>query len=328
MLLASGCGYHVVKKDPLSLWNKQAPAKEALVEYVASVTDPKSPDFIPVEERVAVFDLDGTLILETDPTYFDWFLFEHRVLDDANYHATPKQIAAARASREKGIFPPLSPEREKMVSEVYKGLTLSEFYAFVRDFMQEDQPGFTGMKRGDIFYKPMLEVVAFLVKNQFSVYISSGNDRLTIRPLIEENLPYIPMHQVIGSDSTIVASRQGNADGLAYTFQKGDELVLGGKNLIKNLQMNKVATLQQEIGVQPVLAFGNSSTDASMINYTIYNNKHKALGFMLCCDDLEREYGNLEKAEKMRAESAKYGWIPVSMKNDWKTIYGDHIKRK
>ena len=322
----TGCAH--VQKDALSLWTDTAPAKQALVSYMQTITDPKSPDFIPVEDRIAVFDLDGTLILETDPTYFDWALFEHRVLDDPNYQASEEQIAAARASREKGIFPELNANRERMVSEAYAGLTLDEFYNFIRTFMEEDQPGFIGMKRGDIFYKPMLEVVAYLVQNGFSVYISSGTDRLTIRPLMEKNLPYIPMHQVLGSDSTIVAQAQGKTDNLSYVFQRGDELILGGKNLVKNLQMNKVSGMVREIGAKPVLAFGNTMSDASMINYAINNNKYKALGFMLCCDDLEREYGNLQKAEKMRKASAQYGWIPVSMRNDWKTIYGGDVKRR
>ena len=220
-LLTTGCVH--IQKDHLSLWNEQAPAKQELVRYVKTVTNPKSADFIPVENRIAVFDLDGTLILETDPTYFDWALFEHRVLDDANFKPTQEQLTAAKNSREKGIFPTLNANREKMVSEAYKGLSVSEFYDFVRGFMQEDQPGFIGMKRGDIFYKPMLEVVEYLIKNKFTVYICSGTDRLTVRPLIEENMPYIPNRQILGSDSTIVASGQGNTDGLSYLFREGDE---------------------------------------------------------------------------------------------------------
>ncbi|MBO7191295.1 MAG: haloacid dehalogenase-like hydrolase [Elusimicrobiaceae bacterium] len=325
-LLTSGCAH--TPKDNLSLWNNTAPAKQALVNYVQTVTNPKSPDFIPVENRVAVFDLDGTLILETDPTYFDWALFEHRVLDDPDYTPTDEQLAAARASREKGIFPSLNANREKMVSQAYQGMTVREFYQFVRAFMEEDQPGFVGMKRGDIFYRPMLEVVKYLVEHKFTIYICSGTDRLTVRPLLEKNMPYIPNRQILGSDSTIIASRQGDEDGLVYTFKKGDELVLGGKNLVKNLQMNKVALIEQEIGQQPVLAFGNTFSDASMVNYTINGNKYKALGFMLMCDDLEREYGNVKKAEKMREDCDTYGWICVSMRNDWKTIYGERIKRR
>ena len=90
--------------------------------------------------------------------------------------------------------------------------------------------------------------------------------------------------------------------------------------------MNKVSVIVREIGVQPVLAFGNTMSDASMLNYTINGNPYRALGFMLLCDDLEREYGNLKKADQMRRGCKKYGWIPVSMHDDWKTIYGDQVK--
>ena len=103
---------------------------------------------------------------------------------------------------------------------------------------------------------------------------------------------------------------------------------MGGKCIIKNLQMNKVPAIVREIGVQPVLAFGNSFSDASMLNYTLSRNPHKALGFMLLCDDTEREYGNLAKARKVREACGPNGWIPVSMKDDWTTIYGDGVKRK
>ncbi|MBR1695430.1 MAG: haloacid dehalogenase-like hydrolase, partial [Selenomonas sp.] len=75
------------------------------------------------------------------------------------------------------------------------------------------------------------------------------------------------------------------------------------------------------------LAFGNSSGDSSMFNYTITNNKYKALAFSLLCDDTERELGNIKKADKMRASCEKYGWIPVSMRDDFKTIYGDNVTR-
>jgi hypothetical protein len=314
-------------QEPLSLWNDHAPAKDSLEAFVRATTDSTSPDFIPVERRIAVFDWDGTLFLETAPTYFDWMLFEHRVLDDSTYKPSKKQLKAARDGREKGIFPGLSAERERMVAEAYKGMTLSEFEAYVRAFMQEPQPGFTGLKRGEAYYKPMVEVVKFLTSNGFTVYVSSGTERYTMRPVVVDGLG-LPPKQIIGSDVVVVSSNQKGEDGLAYTFQNGDNLVLTGQSIIKNLQTNKVTTLASEIGYQPVLAFGNSGTDASLLNYTISNNKYRAMGFMLLCDDFEREYGDEVKYKKMRIASKKYGWIPVSMKNDWKTIYGDGVKKE
>ena len=311
---------------PLSSWNDGARAKTALIGYVEAATKKDSPDFIPPARRIAVFDLDGTLFLETDPTYFDWLMFEYRVLDDPTCKATREQTAAAEASR-KGRFPQLDMNRERMVSRAYQGLSLTEFDAFVKKFKKQDQPGFVGLKRGDAFYKPMLEVIDYLVQNEFTVYVISGTDRLTARALAEGTLN-LPPHQIIGSDSSIVSSDQNGSDALACTFKRGDKLVLGGKILVKTLQMNKVSAIVREIGVQPVLAFGNTLSDASMLNYTISGNRYRALGFMLLCDDLEREYGNTAKADKMRRDCRENGWIPVSMRDDWKTIYGNGVTKR
>ncbi len=315
--------------NPLSLWTDTAPAKQALIDYMKTVTDEKSPDFIPVEDRIAIFDLDGTLILETDPTYFDQQIFDYRVLDDPNFKdkATEAQKKAALDSRNEHKYMPLGAEREAVVASAYAGMTLEEFDSFVRGFMNTDQPGFNGMKRGETFYKPMVQVVEFLTENDFTVYVSSGSDRILIRPLVYENL-HLPASQIIGSDTTIICKGQGDKDGLSYTFMAGDELIFGGASIVKNLQMNKVVTIVREIGKKPVLAFGNSGTDASMLNYSINDNKYKSLAFMLMCDDLVREYGNMEKADKMKQASAENSWIPVSMRDDWKTIYGDNVTRK
>ena len=320
VIALAGCAH-----EPLALWNDRAPARNALIAYVTAVTDERSPDYIPVENRIAVFDFDGTLILETDPTYFDWQLFEHRVLEDPAYKATDEQLAAARASRN-GKFPKLDKDRERMVAEAYRGMTPEGFDAFVRKFMTTDQPGFNGLKRGDAYYRPMLEVIAYLRQNGFTVYVISGTERLTMRPLTA--VLRLPLAQIIGSDNTVVASGQNGKDALEYVFAEGDKLLLGGANLVKNLQMNKVSVIVREIGIRPVLAFGNTMSDASMLNYTVSGNRYKALGFMLLCDDLVREYGNAAKADQMLRNCRKYGWIPVSMRDDWKTIYGDGVTRK
>jgi len=307
--------------DALSLWNDGAPSKRALMEYVDAVTDESSPDFIPPELRIAVFDLDGTLFCETDPTYFDWQLFEKRVLDDPSWQATDKQRKAALNARNKGLYPPLSIERERMTVEAYKGLTIEEQDAMIRRFMDEAEPGYPGMTRGGMFYRPMVQLVEYLVGKGFAVYVVSGSDRFIVRALVRGNLP-VPPWRVIGSDSAIVARTQKGKDALFHTFGTNDVPVLEGSLIVKNLQMNKVSAIIREIGVKPVLSFGNSNTDASMANFVISRNKHKALAFMLMCDDMKREKGNLKKAANMKKACDANGWIPISMRDDWKTIYG------
>ena len=95
--------------------------------------------------------------------------------------------------------------------------------------------------------------------------------------------------------------------------------------MIKNLKMNKVVAITKEIGKQPVLAFGNSDGDTSMLNYAINNTKYKGQGYMLVADDIDRDYANLEKAESLRTMWIEKNFHVISMKNDFKTIYGDNV---
>ena len=319
--------------DDLSLWTDDAPLKKELTSYIAAVTDENSADFIPVENRIAVFDMDGTLCCETDPGYFDHKLLYHRVMEDPDYKdkASDEEKATAAIIKEyfdTGSYPSgLDVKHGTAVATAFKGMTPEEFDAYVKAYRDEPMESYENMTNGQAFYKPMLQVVDLLQANDFKVYIVSGTDRLITRGLAEGVID-IPLAQMIGSDESLAASGQGDADGLDYTFTKDDKVVTGGEFLIKNLKTNKVTVIQQEIGLQPVLCFGNSSGDSAMANFTINNNKYKAAAFMLCCDDTERENGNVEKAEKMRKTCEENGYTAVSMKNDWTTIYGEGVTKK
>ena len=307
-----------VKADALSLWTADAEAKKALVSYVESVTDENSPDFIPVEDRIAVFDMDGTILCETDPYYFDHCLLVYRVLEDPEYKnkasAFEKDVATrlqAKFDGDKNVEVSMI-EHGQAVAMAFAGMTIDEFEDYVEAFKNQPAPGYNGMTRGEAFYKPMIQVIDYLQANDFKVYIVSGTDRLIVRGLIKDSVD-IPRNQIIGSDELLVASNQGDVDGMDYTFTSQDKLVTGGEFIIKTLDMNKVTAIMTEIGIQPVLSFGNSTGDSAMANFTIMNNKYKSLAFMLCCDDLERENGNISKADKMRTLCTENNWIPVSM---------------
>ncbi len=319
------------KKAPLSYWNEDAQAKQQLISFVEAATNEGGADFIPKENRIAVFDLDGTLFGETNPTYFDYSLLMHRVTEDPDYKDKAsdfeKEVAAKIIKSIEGeSVSGLEVDHGRAIASSFAGMTLDEFDAYVKEFRENPAPGYEGMTRGESFYKPMVEVVDYLQENDFTVYIVSGTDRLIVRGIVDGKLD-IPMGQVIGSDETLVATNQGVSDGLDYLYTDEDAVTLGGDFIIKNLKMNKVSVIAQEIGEQPVLAFGNSSGDSSMAKYVTSNNKYKSLAFMLCCDDTEREYGNEEKAEKMVKLCEENDWIPISMKNDWSTIYGDGVKK-
>ncbi len=319
--------------DALSLWTESAPLKKQLTEYMKTITDQSSADFIPVERRIAVFDMDGTLCCETDPGYFDHKLLYHRVMEDPDYKdkasAEEKETAAIiKTYFDTGKYPSgLDVKHGKAVATAFKGMTLDEFDKYVKAYRDTATESYTNMTNGQAFYKPMLQVVDYLQANDFKVYVVSGTDRLITRGLCDGVLN-IPLAQMIGSDESLVASNQGDKDGLEYTFSHDDKVITGGEFLIKNLKMNKVSVIEREIGLQPVLCFGNSSGDGAMANFTITNNPYKSGAFLLCCDDLTRENGNLEKAESMRKSCEENGWTAVSMKDDWTTIYGDGVTKK
>lgn len=321
------------KKD-LSLWTDGCEAKEALTSYMDAITDEKSADYIAPEDRIAVFDLDGTLFCETDPNYFDYTLLVYRVLEDPDYKdrasdfekETAQKIVTLNETGEaaKG----LEVDHGRAVASAFSGMTIDEFNDYIQEFKKLPMPGYDGMLRGDGFYEPMLQVVDYLKENEFTIFIVSGTDRFIVRGIADNSPLDLPEAQIIGSDETVVASDQGDTDGLSYVFDEDDELILGGDFIIKNLKMNKVAVIAQEIGVQPVLSFGNSSGDSSMAEYVTSSNPHKSLAFMLCCDDTERENGNIEKADKMYSMCEEFDWVPISMKNDWKTIYKEGVTKK
>ena len=321
--------------DALSLWTDSARTKNELTAYIEAVTQEGGADFIPVENRIAVFDFDGTLFCETDPNYFDYTLLKYRVLEDPDYKDKASDFEREVANKIKeqnetgAKFDGLETDHGKAVASAFSGMTPAEFNAYIQEFKKQTMPSYDGMLRGEGFYKPMLQIIDYLEANDFTVYIISGTDRLIVRGIFDNSvLDRIPNVRLIGSDESLVASDQNGEDGLKYQFTHDDKLILGGDFLIKNLKMNKVSVIFREIGEQPVLSFGNSTGDTSMANYTITNNKYRSLAFMLCCDDLDRENGNIEKADKMYSLCDENGWIPVSMKNDWTTIYGDGVTYK
>lgn len=309
-------------------WNKDAASYQALTAYVKNVTDKNSASFIPVEDRVAVFDMDGTFLCETAPYYFDHMLFIKRALKDKDYTASASDKEFAEAL-EKWLVDKTSNENlggsAPHQASVFAGMTYADFEAYTKAFMKTPVSGLSNLLWGDAFYLPMVEVIKYLQANDFKVYVVSGTDREICRALVCD-LFKIPPENVIGTDIKTLASHQGDKDGLDYTYRKDDELVRG-EFVIKDIKMNKVSAIAREIGRQPVLAFGNSSGDAAMLNYALTNNKYKSASFFLLCDDLQRELGNTKKADSCLKLAKENGWVPVSMKDDFKTIYGDNVKR-
>ena len=321
-------------EDALSLWTADSFVKEMLVTYMQAITQEGSEDYIPPIDRIAVFDFDGTLFCETDPNYFDYTLLVHRVLEDPDYRDRASDYEKETALKivqqnETGeSFSGLEIDHGKCIASSFAGMTLDDFDAYIQEFKKLPMPSYEGMLRGDGWYLPMLQVVEYLQANDFTVYVVSGTDRFIVRGIVRNSPMQLPPRNIIGSDETVVASKQGDSDGLNYVFMNDDVLILGGDFIVKNLKMNKVSVIIQEIGQQPVLSFGNSTGDASMAEYVTSNNRYPSIAFMLCCDDTERENGNIGKADKMFSLCENFGWVPISMRDDWTTIYGDSVVKK
>ena len=163
----------------------------------------------------------------------------------------------------------------------------------------------------------MAEVVKYLYENDFTIYVISGTERTTTRAIIA-NSPikdYVDPQHVIGTDFEV--KQKGHEDepsNMNFKYENGDELVFTGGFIQKNLNCNKTIYIDREIGQRPVLAFGNSGSDTSMMNYTIDSrNTYKAQAYMVVADDTEREWGTQNWDEKS-AEYREKGYIPVSIK--------------
>ena len=313
---------------PLSSWNN-CTAKTKLSEFISKINSAEY--YVPKEDRIAVFDLDGTLYQETDPTYDDWKLYYYRVYNDTNFTSTEEQKQIADAIKQASIDNHMPDDLNWRVASTYTQLfynmTIEEYQQYIINFINQPCEGYENMKRGDAFYKPMLELIEYIQKNDFNVYITSGTDRYQVRTVVKNHID-IPESNVIGSEYNIVAKNQGTTAGNEYTYKNDDDFRFDGQFLRKNLKTNKVIGIIREIGKQPILSFGNSGGDKDMANYVINKNKYPSLAFMVCCDDTERERGNIEKANEMKNNCNNFGWIPISMKDDWKTIYEENVKKK
>ena len=322
MLTFVSCG----KKSAqyFKLWNN-CDSLNALIEYVEDVTNKKSPNYIPVEDRIVTFDMDGTFIGELYPSYFEYNMLEYRVLDDPDYQgkASESELFAANAIRDfvrtgKKLPDHFDVIHGRAAAKAYAGMSIPEFDAYVKNFAKKTPNGFEGMSYAESFYKPMLEVFDYLTANNFTFYVVSGSDRFICRALVD-SLGIEP-NRVIGMDVLLKSDNQGDDEGVNYTFKTSDTLLRTDVMLIKNLKTNKVKNIAQEIGKVPVLSFGNSGGDSAMHNYCLANTKYKTRAFMLIADDDEDDHANREKALKLGQQWKEAGYIVISMRDDFKTI--------
>ena len=324
---ATGCGSNT-SGNLKEYWSEDSVAAESLRNYVSKVTDKNDKDnFIPEEDRIAVFDMDGTLTCETYYTYYDTMMFKNYCLIDH-----PERVSDELKDAAAEIRPGYTAGEDlaRNFAKAYAGMTVDELYDYAVEFGQKETDSFQNMRYIDGFYEPMVEVVKYLYDNGFTIYVVSGTERTTTRAIVA-NSPikdYVSPAHVIGTEFEVkVKGNEDVSSNMDYKYADGDELVFTGEFIQKNLNANKTIWIEREIGQYPVLAFGNSGSDTSMMNYALDSrNPYPSQAYMVVADDDIREWGKQDWAEKS-AEYEGMGYVPISMKNDFLEIYPEPIKR-
>ena len=164
-------------------WNTDSTSLKELIDFVSASTDESNPDYLDPADRIATFDMDGTILCEKAPVYVDYCLTMYRVLDDPSYRATEEERDAMQQVRDhaysEGVtFAPEGITKDDLVATAFACMTPEEFRAYVVDFADSvDAVGFEGMTYGQSFYKPMIEVIDYLRANDFDVWMVSACER-------------------------------------------------------------------------------------------------------------------------------------------------------
>ena len=316
LLLALCAAAGAVTGDPLPHWRDRA-AKARIVEFVQAVTDPSSPDFVAQQERIAVFDNDGTLWAEK-PGYFQLLFALDRVKALAPQHPEWK-TKEPFASLLKGDLSKALAGGEKAALEIvmatHAGMTTVEFERIVKDWIATAKHPKTGRLYTEMVYQPMLELLAYLRANGFKTFIVSGGGIEFMRPWTEK-VYGVPPEQVVGSS---VKTKYEMRDGKPVLVR------LPAIDFVDD-KPGKPIGINSHIGRRPIAAFGNSDGDRQMLEWT-QGGGGARLMMLVHHDDAAREwaYGPNSKfgtfSDSLMAEAKQQGWTIISMKNDWNRIF-------
>jgi hypothetical protein len=307
--------HHAAADDPLSSWNDGA-AKRAIVDFVRRVTTPGGRDFVPVPERIATFDNDGTLWAE-QPIYFQFaFVFDRiKALEPQNPKWKTTQpykaildgdMKTLAASGQKGLL--------QLLADTHTGMTTDEFSKIVSDWTATAQHPRFKRPYIELVYQPMLELLAYLRTNGFKTFIVSGGGIEFMR-VFAEKVYGIPPEQVVGSQGKLKFELR---DGKPVLVKLPEVQFIDDKE-------GKPVGIQSHIGRRPIAAFGNSDGDLQMLQWTTAGEGAR-FGLIVHHTDAEREWAydrksHIGQLDKALDEANTKGWLVVDMKKDWKTVF-------
>jgi phosphoglycolate phosphatase-like HAD superfamily hydrolase len=312
-------------QDPLASWN-DGPAKQAILEFVKTTTTQGSPQFVPPEARIATFDQDGTLWVE-HPMYTQVMYCLERVPELVKakpelknkppFNTVLELLHGDRAAMEKLNQKDL----EVIAVATLTGMLVEEFDAEVKKWIASAKDARWKRLYSELTYQPMKEVMQYLRANGFKTYIVTGGGQDFVRVYAEQTYG-IPPEQVVGT-----------AAGTKYGYDKEGKpfLTKEPKLLLNDNNAGKPEGIHLMIGRRPFAAFGNSTGDKQMLEYTKAGDGAR-LAMLVLHDDAEREYaygpaqglpdskvGTFTQA--LYDEATKNGWMVISMKNDWKKLF-------
>ncbi len=303
------------KKDPLPSWNDTSTKKE-IIAYVDMITDKNHPNFIPVKDRISVFDNDGNLWSE-QPAYFQLFFAIDRVKAMAKNHPKWKDKEPFKSVLENDMES-LAKQGEdgliKLVMATHSGNTTEEFDTDVKEWIATAKHPTKNVTYDKLVYQPMLELLQYLRANDFKTYVVSGGGVDFMRAFVTE-IYGIPEEQILGSR---IKTKFEYNDGNAKIVR------LPALDFIDDKE-GKPLNIQKIIGKKPIFSSGNSDGDLAMMQWTA-SNKYKSFMLYVHHTDAEREWAydkdsHIGRLDKGLIQAKKDGWTVIDMKNDWKVIY-------
>jgi len=287
--------------DELASW-RETTAKRSIMEFVAAVTDPDSPDFIPERDRIAVFDNDGTLWTER-PVYAQLVF----ALDRAAELGHRTSLEELHAGGMDALI--------KLMALTHAGITTEEFDTVCRSWLASARHPRFGRLYPETVYQPMLELLGLLDRNGFSCWIFSGGGTDFMRTWTADGYG-LPPHRVIGS--------VGETE-----FRVGD----GGPELVKTVKVGivndgpqKPSSIHRHVGQRPVLAAGNTDGDLAMLQWTSAS-PYRTLELVVHHTDGDREYAYDQDpvlgsgTDQILAAAAEHRWTVIDMAADWAVIH-------
>jgi phosphoglycolate phosphatase-like HAD superfamily hydrolase len=300
--------------DVLPSWNNGA-ARARIVEFIAQTTAEGTDTYVPEEERIAVFDNDGTLWSE-QPYYFQLAFALDRVRALAPQHPEWREVKPFKSVLANDIEE-LAESGERALADLigatHAGMTTEAFEAIVTDWFANARHPLTGRPFTEMTFLPMRELLDYLRENGFRTYVVSGGGVEFMRPITEAAYGIAP-EQVIGST-------------IAVEYVEGDVPVLRRLPEISFVDdgPGKPVGIHRAIGRRPIFVAGNSDGDYEMLRW-VTSGRRAGLAMVVHHTDGRREYAYdrasaFGRLDKVLDEAADRGWLIVDMEDDWKRVY-------